>query len=75
MPFGGAQLVAEAEALEEKASQPGMDVLIVQRLGLSLSSVETYRKTIASKLGVSGPELVRLAVLLRCTATLVTPEG
>ena len=48
---------------------------LAQRLGLSLSSVETYRKTIASKLGVSGPELVRLAVLLRCTAALVTPEG
>ena len=48
---------------------------LAQRLGLSLSSVETYRKTIASKLGVSGPELVRLAVLLRCTAAQVTPEG
>ena len=41
---------------------------LAQVLGLSISSVETYRKTIASKLGVSGPELVRLAVLLRCTA-------
>jgi len=41
---------------------------LAQVLGLSISSVETYRKTIAGKLGVSGPELVRLAVLLRCTA-------
>jgi DNA-binding NarL/FixJ family response regulator len=43
-------------------------------LGISISSVETYRKSIASKLGVSGPELLRLAVLLRCTAVQLKSE-
>jgi len=38
---------------------------IAAELGLSLATVETYRKGIASKLGVSGKQLVRLAVLLR----------
>ena len=35
-------------------------------LGLSLGTVESYRKSICSKLGISGAELVRLAVLRRC---------
>jgi DNA-binding NarL/FixJ family response regulator len=38
---------------------------IAARLGLSLATVETYRKNVATKLGVSGAELVRLAVLYR----------
>jgi len=36
---------------------------MAQQLELSLATVESYRKGICSKLGVSGPELVRLAVL------------
>ena len=35
-------------------------------LGLSVVTVESYRKSICSKLGISGSELVRLAVLHRC---------
>jgi two-component system invasion response regulator UvrY len=38
---------------------------IAANLALSASTVETYRKTVAAKLGVSGPELVRLAALYR----------
>lgn len=36
---------------------------MAQQLQLSLATVESYRKSICSKLGVSGSELVRLAVL------------
>lgn len=36
---------------------------IARELGLSVSTVETYRRHIAAKLGVSGAELIRLAVL------------
>ena len=38
---------------------------IATRLQLSVSTVESYRKSVAAKLGVSGAELVRLAVLAR----------
>lgn len=40
---------------------------IALRLGLSRSTVESYRKTISAKLALSGPELVRAAALHRCT--------
>ena len=40
-------------------------------LGLTPSTVETYRKTIRSKLGVSGGELVRQAVLSRCLPSVM----
>lgn len=43
---------------------------IAQALGLSLSTVDTYRKSISAKLGVSGAELVRQAVLNRCLPSL-----
>jgi DNA-binding NarL/FixJ family response regulator len=36
---------------------------IARSLGLSLSTVETHRRNIAAKLGMSGAELIRLAVL------------
>ena len=39
---------------------------IASKLGLSSATVESYRKDVAAKLGVSGAELVRLAVLYRC---------
>ena len=39
---------------------------IALRLGLSLQTVETYRKSLSAKLGVSGARLVRVAVLSRC---------
>ena len=39
---------------------------IAARLDLSLATVESYRKSVAAKLGVGGAELVRLAVLYRC---------
>lgn len=38
---------------------------IAARLQLSVATVETYRKGVAAKLGVSGAQLVRLAVLAR----------
>jgi DNA-binding NarL/FixJ family response regulator len=39
---------------------------VATALGLSVGTVESYRKAICSKLGISGSELVRLAVLHRC---------
>jgi len=39
---------------------------VASALGLSQGTVESYRKAICSKLGISGSELVRLAVLHRC---------
>lgn len=40
---------------------------IAQSLGLSLHTVETYRKHISAKLSLSGGELIRAATLHRCT--------
>ena len=50
---------------------------IAARLELSVATVETYRKQVAAKLGISGAELVRLATLYRATAwdLRVPPEG
>lgn len=39
---------------------------IALELRLTVATVETYRKSVASKLGVSGSELVRIATLYRC---------
>lgn len=39
---------------------------VAVRLGLSVKTVESYRKSIAAKLGISGAELVRLAAVARC---------
>jgi DNA-binding NarL/FixJ family response regulator len=43
---------------------------IAHELGLSLPTVETYRKNLAQKLGISGAELVRAAALHRCIRTV-----
>jgi two-component system nitrate/nitrite response regulator NarL len=40
---------------------------IAKQMNLCVNTVETYRKTISGKLGLSGVELVRVAVLHRCT--------
>lgn len=40
---------------------------IAKQMALCVNTVETYRKTISAKLGLSGPELVRAAALHRCT--------
>lgn len=40
---------------------------IARMLELSVSTVETYRKSISAKLDLSGTELVRAAALQRCT--------
>lgn len=39
---------------------------IARALGVSLQTVETYRKGVSAKLGVSGARLVRIAVLYSC---------
>lgn len=39
---------------------------IAHELGLSVPTIETYRKNLSQKLGISGPELVRAAALHRC---------
>lgn len=38
---------------------------IAKSLGITRITVESYRKNVAAKLGISGPELVRLAVIYR----------
>jgi len=43
---------------------------IAQSLGLSVNTVETYRKHISAKLSLSGAELIRAATLHRCTTPL-----
>lgn len=43
---------------------------IARQLGLCVNTVDTYRKTISGKLGLSGAELVRAAALQRCTNRL-----
>ena len=43
---------------------------IGQSLGLSVNTVETYRKHISAKLSLSGAELIRAATLHRCTTPL-----
>lgn len=49
---------------------------IAARLNLSIATVETYRKGVAAKLGVSGAELVRLATIYRTMAWNVSgPQG
>ncbi len=49
-----------------------VETTIAARLDLSVATVETYRKGVAAKLGISGAELVRLATLYRATAWDVT---
>lgn len=64
------QAIAQLPPREQRLLQElGCGLLnkeIAQRLGLSVATVETYRKGVAAKLGVSGAELVRLATLYRC---------
>jgi len=43
---------------------------IAQELSLSQQTVETYRKALSHKLGLSGAELVRAASLHRCVTSL-----
>jgi DNA-binding NarL/FixJ family response regulator len=47
---------------------------IAKQMALCLNTVETYRKTISAKLGLSGVELVRAAALHRCTAAPLHPS-
>ena len=41
---------------------------IATSLGVSLQTVETYRKNVSAKLGLSGARLVRIAVLYSCVS-------
>ena len=47
---------------------------IAEHLGLTTATVDTYRKSICSKLGVSGTELVRQAVISRCLPVASLPN-
>ena len=47
---------------------------IAQLLGLSVTTVETYRKSLSAKLCLSGAELVRAAALHRWPNTALPPE-
>ncbi len=44
-------------------------------LGVSLQTIETYRKSVSAKLGVSGARLVRIAVLYCCLHQCSLPVG
>jgi len=48
---------------------------IARTLGLSLSTVDTHRRNIAAKLGVSGGDLIRLAVLQNFSAPPAASEA
>jgi DNA-binding NarL/FixJ family response regulator len=48
---------------------------IAHSLGLSLQTVETYRKHISAKLSLSGSEMIRAATLYRCTNPVTTQAG
>jgi DNA-binding NarL/FixJ family response regulator len=47
---------------------------IAHSLGLSLQTVETYRKHISAKLSLSGSELIRAATLHRCTNPVASSD-
>lgn len=46
---------------------------IAEALGVSLQTVESYRKSVSAKLGVSGARLVRIAVLCSCVYPELLP--
>lgn len=48
---------------------------IAHSLGLSLQTVETYRKHISAKLSLSGSEMIRAATLYRCTNPITAQAG
>jgi DNA-binding NarL/FixJ family response regulator len=48
---------------------------IALALGVSLQTIETYRKSVSAKLGVSGARLVRIAVLYCCLHQCSLPGG
>ncbi len=48
---------------------------IANSLGLSVHTVETYRKHISAKLSLCGAELIRAATLHRCTNPLASPPS
>ena len=60
------QLSPREHRLLLQLGQGQLNKQIAVNLGLTATTVETYRKGIAAKLGVSGSELVRLATLYRC---------
>ena len=62
------QLTPREQRLVRELGCGRLNKEIAARLEISLSTVETYRKSVAAKLGVSGAELVRLAALYRATA-------
>lgn len=61
-----AQLTPREQRLLQELGCGLLNKEIAARLDLSVATVETYRKGVAAKLGVSGAELVRIAALYRC---------
>ncbi len=61
-----AQLTPREQRLLQELGCGLLNKEIAARLDLSVATVETYRKGVAAKLGVSGAELVRIATLYRC---------
>ena len=60
-----AQLRPREQRLLQELGQGLLNKEIAARLNLSVATVETYRKQVAAKLGLSGAELLRLAVVYR----------
>jgi DNA-binding NarL/FixJ family response regulator len=56
-------LTERERAVLRRLGQGAASKAIAHDLALSVSTVETHRRNIAAKLGVSGAELIRLAVL------------
>lgn len=61
-----AQLTPREQRLLQELGCGLLNKEIAACLDLSVATVETYRKGVAAKLGVSGAELVRIAALYRC---------
>jgi DNA-binding NarL/FixJ family response regulator len=64
LPSGGAPLTPKQQVIYDLIGQGLTNKEIAQSTSLSTATVETHRKAIAQKLGMSGSELVRHASLL-----------
>lgn len=74
MPDRLAQLTARERQVLRHLGRGDASKAIAAALGVTVRTVETYRRNIACKLGVSGAELIRLAVL-HTVADLPAPSA